>query len=381
MTIHSLLRFLAWPVLAGLLVAVLVFFFFPDLRPHTASPTAPPTTAQPPQSYADAVSRAAESVVNVYSRRLTETRRHPLADHPLYRHLFRNPAQQERMQSALGSGVIVSEEGYLLTNNHVIDGADEILVLLHDGRRARATFIGNDPESDLAVLKVELENLTPIEIGNPGRARVGDVVLAIGNPFGVGQTVTQGIVSALSRYGLGLSAYENYIQTDAAINPGNSGGALIDASGKLLGINAAVIDDTVGIGFAVPADDAMKTLESIVRYGRVVRGWLGLDVERITPAIAQSLGLQNVTGVLVTRVLPGNPAQVAGMRPGDVITHINGQPIGNERQGLNQVADIPPGTRINIRILRPQSDSRLPQELELQATVGERPPPSSVNRT
>jgi len=376
MTLQSLWRFFAWPILAGLLVAILAFFFFPELRPQAPTPVA----AQP-LSYAEAVNHAAESVVNVYSRRLVEPSRHPLANHPLYRHLFRHPQQQERMQSALGSGVIVSEEGYLLTNNHVIDGADEVLVLLHDGRRARAAFIGSDPESDLAVLKIELDNLTPIQIGNPAQARVGDVVLAIGNPFGVGQTVTLGIISALSRYGLGLSAYENYIQTDAAINPGNSGGALIDATGKLLGINAAVIDDTVGIGFAVPADDAMKTLESIVRYGRVVRGWLGLDVERITPAIAQSLGLQNVTGVLVTAVLPGNPAHLAGMRPGDVITHINGQAIGNERQGLNQVADISPGTRINIRLLRPQSDSRLPQELELQATVGERPPPAAVNRT
>lgn len=375
------LQFFLWPVLAGLLIALAIFVAFPELTPWTLPERSAPTAPKPGLiSYADAVDQAASSVVNIYSRKVIATRRHPLANHPLYDHLYRNPEQQKRVQSALGSGVIVSAEGYLLTNNHVIDGADEILVLLHDGRRASATFIGNDPESDLAVLKIELDNLTPIQIGNPASLRVGDVVLAIGNPFGVGQTVTQGIVSALSRYGLGISTYENYIQTDAAINPGNSGGALIDSSGKLLGINAAIIFDTVGIGFAVPADDAMDSLNDIIKYGRVVRGWLGLTVERLTPAMVRDLHLGNVAGVLVTETPANDPAYLAGIRPGDVLTHIDGQPIGTERQGLNEVADLDPGTKVTVRVMRPRPD-RAPETLEFEVTVAERLQEGAVSRT
>ncbi|MDO3388337.1 trypsin-like peptidase domain-containing protein [Gilvimarinus sp. SDUM040013] len=366
------LQFILWPALAGLFIALTIFIAFPRLMPWQL-PVAANKHANPSQvtSYADAVDQAANSVVNIYSRKIIGTKQHPLAEHPLFEHLYRNPEQQKRVQSALGSGVIVSEEGYLLTNNHVIDGADEILVLLHDGRRAGATFIGNDPESDLAVLKIELDNLTPIQIGNPAQTRVGDVVLAIGNPFGVGQTVTQGIVSALRRYGLGISTYENYIQTDAAINPGNSGGALIDTQGNLLGINAAIIFDTVGIGFAVPADDAIDSLSDIVKYGRVVRGWLGLTVERLTPAMVLELNLGSVAGVLVTDTPVNDPAYDAGIRPGDVLTHIDGQPIGTERQGLNEVAGLDPGTKVTVQVLRPRPD-RTPEKLVFEVTVEER---------
>ncbi|MDO6746859.1 trypsin-like peptidase domain-containing protein [Gilvimarinus sp. 1_MG-2023] len=375
------LQFVFWPALAGLCIALVIFIAFPGLMPwqppNPASQKAEPTQAT---SYADAVDRAASSVVNIYSRKVIATRRHPLADHPLFEQLYRNPKQQKRVQSALGSGVIVSAEGYLLTNNHVIDGADEILVLLHDGRRAGATFIGNDPESDLAVLKIELDNLTPISIGDPTKTRVGDVVLAIGNPFGVGQTVTQGIVSALSRYGLGLSTYENYIQTDAAINPGNSGGALIDTQGNLLGINAAIIFDTVGIGFAVPADDAFDSLKDIIKYGRAVRGWLGLTVERLTPALVHELKLGSTAGVLVTETPINDPAYVAGIRPGDVLTHIDGQPIGTERQGLNEVADIDPGTKVTVQVLRPRQDNE-PEQLVFEVMVAERTLGPDVSRT
>src|SRR5690554_57953 len=385
MSPSRLLSFIAWPVTIGLAAALLLLLSVPELRPHSwqqqAAAEAQPEHSLANLSYAHAVDKAASSVVNIYSRKVIEARRHPLADHPLYEKLFRNSGQQERVKSALGSGVIVSTEGYLLTNNHVIEGADEVLVLLHDGRRAGATFIGNDPGSDLAVLKIELDNLTPITIGKPNRARVGDVVLAIGNPFGVGQTVTQGIVSALSRYGLGISSYENYIQTDAAINPGNSGGALIDTQGNLLGINAAIIFDTVGIGFAVPADDAIKSLNDIIKYGRVVRGWLGLDAERLTPIAIAALGLQNVTGLRVTNVFLNNPAHLAGIRPNDVITHINDQPIGNERQGLREVAELAPGTKVTVRILRPRGTGLLPEELEIDITVGERPDSLEMNRT
>ncbi|WP_049723630.1 trypsin-like peptidase domain-containing protein [Gilvimarinus polysaccharolyticus] len=385
MPASRLLSFFAWPAVVGLLVALILLLTVPELRPDTRSHQTSSGHEDEHSfanlSYAHAVDQAASSVVNIYSRKVIETRNHPLANHPLYEKLFRNSGQQERVKSALGSGVIVSPEGYLLTNNHVIEGADEILVLLHDGRRASATFIGNDPGSDLAVLKIELANLTPITIGKPEQARVGDVVLAIGNPFGVGQTVTQGIISALSRYGLGISSYENYIQTDAAINPGNSGGALIDTHGHLLGINAAIIFDTVGIGFAVPADDAMKSLKDIIKYGRVVRGWLGLDAERLTPAAIKALGLQNVTGLRITNIFLNNPAHIAGLRPNDVITHINNQPIGNERQGLREVADLAPGTEVTVRILRPHTNGSLPEELEIKVTVGERPDNLEVNHT
>lgn len=384
MSLSRALRFIAWPVAMGLLGAVILLLSLPQLQPDSGAPGVVDIDTPPPAnnlSYAHAVAQAAPSVVNIYSRKVIETRRHPLADHPLYKKLYRNSGQQERFKSALGSGVIVSSEGYLLTNNHVIDGADEVLVLLHDGRRTSARFVGNDPGSDLAVLKIELDELTPINIGQPSQARVGDVVLAIGNPFGVGQTVTQGIVSALSRYGLGISSYENYIQTDAAINPGNSGGALIDSQGNLLGINAAIIFDTVGIGFAVPADDAMKSLKDIIKYGRVVRGWLGLDAERLTPAAAKALGLKNVTGLRVTNVFLNNPAHLAGIHPNDVITHINNQPIGNERQGLKEVADIPPGTQVTVQVLRPRANGSLPEELDITVTVGERPENLEVNRT
>ncbi len=385
MMFNRIFSFLGWPIATGLLAAALIFIFVPELRPK---PISLQFSANPPAtntrfSYADAVDHAASSVVNIYSRKAITTRRHPLADHPLYKHLFDN-AEQDRAQSALGSGVIVSKDGYLLTNNHVIDGADEILALLHDGRRASATFVGNDPESDLAVLKIELDNLTPIIIGDPKSARVGDITLAIGNPFGVGQTVTQGIVSALSRYGLGISIYENYIQTDAAINPGNSGGALIDVEGKLLGINAAIILDTVGIGFAVPADEAMLSLRDIIQYGHVVRGWLGLDVGQMTPEIANNLNIElssTFSGVRVNRVYLKNPAHLAGIRPNDVITHINDQPIGSRRQGLNKVSDLSPGTTVIVKLLRPQADNLPAQELILEAVVGERPAATGLSRT
>lgn len=387
MSLRQFLHSLAWPIIAGLVAALVIFIAFPELRPQGAPPSpntrAASSLAPIKHSYADAVSRAANSVVNIYTRKAITAKRHPLADHPLYKHLFNDSTQPDRVQTALGSGVIVDAGGYLLTNNHVIDGADDILVLLQDGRRASATFIGNDPESDLAVLKIELDNLIPITIGKPKEARVGDITLAIGNPYGVGQTVTQGIVSALSRYGLGISTYENYIQTDAAINPGNSGGALIDSEGSLLGINAAIIPDTIGIGFAVPADEAMASLRDIIQYGRVIRGWLGLDVERISPELAEVLGTymdNTFTGVRVTRVYLKDPANLAGIRPNDIITHINDQPIGNERQGQNEVSELDPGTRVSVRLLRPQVNAP-PLGLTVEAVIGERPAATSLSRT
>src|SRR5690606_31241292 len=247
-----------------------------------------------------------------------------LSGNPLYRHLFdrANAPQQVRMQSTLGSGVIVDTEGHILTNHHIIEGADEILVLLNDGRDAEATLVGIDVETDLAVLKISLDNLTAIQRGDPSKARVGDVVLAIGNPYGVGQSVSQGIVSATGRYNLGTSSYENFIQTDAAINPGNSGGALIDVYGNLLGISTAVLDESgasIGIGFAIPIDSAMKSLQAIIQYGTVVRGSIGLSgvVRKLHPEFIESSKLDVETALLVERIEAQGPAHRAGIRPGD----------------------------------------------------------------
>ncbi|MCD9457535.1 trypsin-like peptidase domain-containing protein [Marinibactrum halimedae] len=319
--------------------------------------SAPPTTWSGPVSYGQAVKKAAPSVVNIYNLKPTPTRRFPLIDDPLFRHYFNNADQmrQQRLQSTLGSGVIVDNRGYILTNNHVIESAVEIVVLLHDGREALADIIGTDPESDLAVLKINLPALTPIELGNPNSVNIGDVVLAIGNPFGVGQTVTQGIISATGRYGLDLNRYENYIQTDAAINPGNSGGALVDAYGYLVGINTAILDNTentVGISFAIPSDQAMKVLYNIIENGRVIRGWLGIAAQPISAMLGSAIGLERGNGVVVTELYRGGPAQLAGLLRGDIITHIDDQPVGNGRASMNQIGEKKPGDLVNLSIIR-----------------------------
>lgn len=380
MATQRLFQSLGWPVATGLIIALLTLLVFPELRPrHTASQ--PPQSAQRssvaasngegPVSYSEAVDRAAPAVVTISTQRVMERQPHPLADHPLYRHLFRNSdqPQQERMQSALGSGVIVDPRGYLLTNEHVIKDAQEILVMLYDGREIQAELVGTDPYSDLAVLKIELDQLTTIELGAPAKSRVGDVVLAIGNPFGVGQTVTQGIISATGRWNLNISEYENFLQTDAAINIGNSGGALVDAQGKLLGINTAIFGEGVGISFAIPADNAIESLTEIIEKGRVVRGWLGVDARPLTPELAEYLSLSTTDGVLVTAVVPNGPAHKAGLRPGDVLTHINDQPVGQGRRGMNQIAAIEPGSTAQLSVMREN------QPVSLEAVIGERPTP------
>jgi len=376
MSLQRLLQFIGWPVVAGLLIAVLALQLFPQLRPNASSGHSPVLNASgAPISYSDAVSRAAPSVVNIYTSRSVQRRYQSLADNPLYRHLFNNAntPQQVRMQSTLGSGVIVDDQGHILTNNHIIEGADEILVLLSDGREAAAQLVGIDTETDLAVLKINLESLTAIHLGDPTRARVGDVVLAIGNPYGVGQSVSQGIVSATGRYNLGTSAYENFIQTDAAINPGNSGGALIDVYGNLIGINTAVLDETgasIGIGFAIPADSAMKSLQAIVKYGKVTRGSLGLT-GTIVPLKQEFIERNNLnisTALLVERIDTRGPAHLAGIRPGDLITHFNQQPMGDGRQALNLIADTPPGDTLIVRLMRDTAP------MEVNVVVGTREP-------
>ncbi|MFN2308811.1 MAG: Do family serine endopeptidase [Gammaproteobacteria bacterium] len=333
-----------------------------------------------PVSYADAVARAAPAVVNIYTAKLITQRAHPFANDPLFQFFFgdRLGAERQRLQTSLGSGVIVSAQGYVLTNHHVVADADQIQVMIGDGRSLQATSVGADPETDLAVLKLSLEDqgditLPSVVIGDSEQLRVGDVVLAIGNPFGVGQTVTQGIVSATRRNQLGISTFENFIQTDAAINPGNSGGALINAYGELIGINTAIFSrsgGSQGIGFAIPESLAKDVMRQIIEHGRVVRGWLGIEAQELTPLLAESFGLTRVQGVLITGVLRGGPAEQAGLQPGDVVTTLNDQPVSNARDSMNRIAALPPGTNLRIDGLRRG------ERFTAQARVGERPAPA-----
>jgi Do/DeqQ family serine protease len=291
----------------------------------------------------------------------------------MFRFFFgdRSRRMQEERQVGLGSGVIVSPAGYLITNNHVVEGADDIEISLSDGRTARARVIGTDPDSDVAVLKIELERLPTIGFGNVDNAQVGDVVLAIGNPFGVGQTVTSGIISALGRNQLGINTFENFIQTDAAINPGNSGGALVDANGNLLGINTAIYSrsgGSMGIGFAIPVTTARQVMESLVKEGRVVRGWIGVEPRDLTPEIAQTLNLRIKQGVLITGVLQNGPASAGGVQPGDVVVRIGDAPVANTSQLLNTVAALKPSATAVIGVQRGD------KTLDLNVIVAQRPP-------
>ncbi|MBZ0070394.1 MAG: Do family serine endopeptidase [Gammaproteobacteria bacterium] len=323
-------------------------------------------------SYADAVERAAPAVVNVYTAKLITQRVHPLFNDPLFQHFFGDQfgAERQRLQTSLGSGVIISAQGYVLTNNHVVSGADQIQVMISDGRSLDAKIVGVDPDTDLAVLKIKADVLPSIVIGDSARLRVGDVVLAIGNPFGVGQTVTQGIVSATGRNQLGISTFENFIQTDAAINPGNSGGALINAHGELIGINTAIFSKSggsQGIGFAIPESLAKGVMKQIIEHGQVVRGWLGIEAQDLTPALAESFGLKDVQGVLISGVLRSGPADQAGLQPGDIVTALNDAPVSDARDSMNRIAELRPGTKLHIGGLRDGA------AFTLDAVIGQRP--------
>ncbi|MNQ51389.1 putative periplasmic serine endoprotease DegP-like precursor [compost metagenome] len=277
------------------------------------------------------------------------------------------------MESSLGSAVIMSPKGYLLTNNHVTAGADQIIVALKDGRETLARVIGSDPETDLAVLKIDLTDLPAITLGRSDNIRIGDVTLAIGNPFGVGQTVTMGIISATGRNQLGLNTYEDFIQTDAAINPGNSGGALIDAHGNLIGINTAIFSrsgGSQGIGFAIPTKLAQEVMEAIIAHGQVIRGWLGLEVQPLTAELAESIGLQGgQSGIIVAGIYRDSPALRAGLQPGDVILAIDGEPASDGRRAMNQVARKRPGERIRIEVMRGGETQQLSAEVGLRPAV------------
>ena len=317
-------------------------------------------------SFSAAVRKAAPAVVSIDTSTMP---RRPAGNDPWYQFFFGDGSS---VQSGLGSGVIVRADGYLLTNNHVVEKADQIEVVLTDGRRAQAQVIGTDPESDLAVLKIALPNLPVMTLGDSGRLQVGDRVLAIGNPFGVGQTVTSGIVSALGRNQLGISTFENFIQTDAAINPGNSGGALIDASGNLMGINSAIYSrsgGSMGIGFAIPVSTARQVMDSIIAQGRVVRGWIGVEPAELTPELAQTFGMPKRAdqGVIVTGVLAQAPAAQAGIRPGDVITKVAGHSVRNVPELLSRIAALTPGQSAPFQVQRQD------RTLALNVTPSERP--------
>jgi len=327
-----------------------------------------------PGSYHEAVQKSMPAVVNIFTSKNTKQ---PLArkdkksnSDPFFQ--FFNGYSDEEPISSLGSGVLVSPEGIIITNHHVINDADQIEVALFDGRKLKAKMIGSDPETDIAVLKIDASNLpTPITLGKIDSVQIGDVVLAIGNPFGVGETVTSGIVSAMGRDHVGINTFENFIQTDAAINPGNSGGALIDTHGSLIGINTAIYSNnggSMGIGFAIPINLVKQVMESILKTGGVTRGWIGVEPQNLSPDLSKSIGLpQNTHGVIISGVLEGGPADRGGIKPGDVITTMNTKSITDVRDLLNQVAAVQPGQTVTLSIIRKSKE----QGLKLQ--VGQRP--------
>jgi serine protease DegQ len=324
-------------------------------------------------SYSTAAKKSMGAVVNIFTSKDVKTPRHPFMDDPVFRRFFGDQFDGEPQRSAsLGSGVIVGAEGFILTNHHVIDAADGIEIALADGRKLPARVVGTDPDTDLAVLKVEGKDLPAITFGQSDNLQVGDVVLAIGNPFGVGQTVTMGIVSALGRSHLGINTFENFIQTDAAINPGNSGGALVDASGSLVGVNSAIYSrsgGSMGIGFAIPVSIARQVFDQIITTGSVTRGWIGVEVQDLTAELAESFKLPNTEGTLIAGVLKNGPADRGGIKPGDILVGVEGKPVTDSSSMLNLVAALQPGKQATLRLLRGGN------EVKLKITVGKRPRP------
>ena len=339
-------------------VLLVITIFRPQWRlwsaPALATAPANAATAQAPGSYRNAANKAIPSVVNVFSSKANHNPGH-LSDAPFFGRFFNGHATPRvQRTNNLGSGVIVSANGYILTNHHVIESADEIQVTLHDGRTLLAKVVGSDPETDLAVLKINATNLPAITFARSDLISIGDVVLAIGDPFGVGQTVTMGIISALERSHLGINVFEDFIQTDAAINPGNSGGALIDTNGNLVGINSAIYSRTggsQGIGFAIPSNLAARIMRQIIKHGVVIRGWMGVEVQDLTPDLAESYKLKDTSGALIAGVLRGGPADHAGIQPGDVLLSVDKQRITDSAALLNQIAALEPGQTTTIALL------------------------------
>ena len=343
-----------------------------EIRESAGVPAAAAVAASPgrPVSFSDAARKAVSSVVNISATKQVR-RRSPLLEDPVLRRFFGERFNVPETQLSLGSGVIVSREGFLLTNSHVVEGVTEIQVTLNDGRTAMGKVVGSDPETDLAVVRITAPGLTPITFGQSDQLKVGDIVLAIGDPFSVGQTVTMGIVSAVGREIGAANPFGSFIQTDAAINPGNSGGALVDTAGNLVGINTLIYSRTggyQGIGFAIPAGLARRVMEQIIETGSVIRGWFGVEVANITPELAESLGLSGTRGAIVGGVEPGSPAHRAGIRLGDVILAVGERQVADLTATLNAIADIPPGKTVQVRIIRRN------QEVTLPVTVGRRKP-------
>lgn len=366
-TLLATVKFVGQSVMAGLALAFVVVMVHPEFL----APVQQPQT-QPTLSYASAVQAAAPAVVNIHTARVVLARPDPLVDDEFLRRFFSHgEIAPSRVETDLGSGVLLGPDGVIVTNHHVVAQADEIRVALRDGRVARAEVVGTDPDTDLAVLKVTLNTLPSIETASVETLSVGDVVLAIGNPFGVGQTVTMGIVSAKSRSRLGINTFEDFIQTDAAINPGNSGGALITPSGHLVGINTAIVSHSggsEGIGFAIPMHVVRHVMREILAHGHVRRGWLGIEVNPLTPATAEQLGLERPPpGVLVSGVMASGPGAVAGLEPGDLLTQVEGQPVVDPQTAVNLISAVAPGGSVKLKIIRDGG------EQTLSAIVAQRP--------
>ena len=361
MRLYRTFTFVFTSIATGLAAAFLVLVFKPDFlgeQQYGSSPVMALARQEGPVSYADAVQKTAPAVVNIFTTTLTRREAHPFFSDPLFRRFFGEELSQPRVEKRnnLGSGVIVNKNGYIITNHHVIENASEIRVVLRDGRSMAARVVGTDPETDLAVLQASGEDFPVAQLGRSEDLQIGDVVLAIGNGFGLGQTVTMGIVSALGRQSLGLTSYDNFIQTDAAINPGNSGGALINPYGDVIGINTAIYTKSggsEGVGFAIPAQLVNKVFEQIRDKGRVVRGWIGVTTtQAVTPELAQALGLGDAKGLLIAQILRNGPADKAGIKPGDVIQKVNGIEAKTARVMVDLVADIQPGEDVKIELTR-----------------------------
>jgi serine protease DegQ len=347
------------------------------LVPHSATPptaevpaaTTSANGAARANSFSEAVNLAAPAVVNIFTTKAVRTARHPFAEDPLFRRFFGELFEGEpRRTASLGSGVIVSDRGFVVTNNHVVEAADEIEVALADGKKLRAKIVGTDPDTDLAVLRIEGANLPAISFGQSDVLKVGDVVLAIGNPFGVGQTVTMGIVSALGRSNLDINTFENFIQTDAAINPGNSGGALIDNSGLLIGINTAIYSRSGGsMGFAIPVSTARNVIDQIIAHGSVTRGWIGIEAQEVTREVADSFKLPSTRGALIANVVRGGPAERGGVRAGDVLLAVDGKSIADRQAMLSVVASLMPEKSVPLKLWRDR------KEIEVPVVIGKRP--------
>ncbi len=363
------LIFIAKYALVGLVVAIILALVIPELLQQEREvveirnnhATSPVLASGQPVSYADAVKRAAPAVVFIFTSKVITERRNPLLEDRFLRRFFGEELDlpRQRIERSLGSGVLVSPQGYVLTNHHVIVDADQVQVLLADGRSAIATLVGADPETDLAVLRINLDRLPSIILNDSDNLTVGDVVLAIGNPYGVGQTVTMGIVSATGRTELGITTFEDFIQTDAAINPGNSGGALINTNGELVGINTAFFAQAAGnqglaqgIGFAIPMRLARHVMSEIIQTGFVARGWLGIEVQDVQPLLAAALNLTKPYGALVKNVYSKAPASKAGLQIGDIIRKVNGHQVSSARDALNQIVLLKPGTSIRMTLFR-----------------------------